>query len=161
MSYDVSASLSDLFHSVWQSLCLVAQSCLTLCDLVDCSLQAPLSMGILQARILEWVAMPSSRGSSQPRNRTQVSHITGGFFTFWATREANLYSHVHCCKWHYFFLFNGCVVFHFICISHLLCPFLWQWTFRLLPCPGYCKQWSSKHWGTCIRLDHVFLCICA
>ena len=43
--------------------------------------QVPLSMGILQARILEWVAMPSSRGSSQPRDRTQVSCITGGFFT--------------------------------------------------------------------------------
>ena len=37
--------------------------------------QAPLSMGILQARILEWVAIPSSRGSSQPRDRTQVSRI--------------------------------------------------------------------------------------
>ena len=44
--------------------------------------------GILQARILEWVAVPSSRGSSQPRDRTQVSHITGRFFTSWATREA-------------------------------------------------------------------------
>ena len=42
--------------------------------------QAPLSVGILQARILEWVAMPSSRGSFQPRNRTQVSLIAGGFF---------------------------------------------------------------------------------
>ena len=42
--------------------------------------QAPLSMGILQARILEWVAMPSSRGSSQPRDQTQVSHIAGVFF---------------------------------------------------------------------------------
>ena len=47
--------------------------------------QAPLSMGILQARILEWVAMPSSRGSSQPKDRTQVSCIAGGFFTIWAT----------------------------------------------------------------------------
>jgi len=49
---------------------------------------APLSMGILQARILEWVAMPSSRGSSQPRDQTQVSHIAGGFLTVWATKEA-------------------------------------------------------------------------
>ena len=49
--------------------------------------QAPLSMGILQARILEWVAVPSSR-SSQPRDRTQVSCITGRFFTMWSTREA-------------------------------------------------------------------------
>ena len=44
-------------------------------------------MGILQARILEWVAMPSSRGSSQPRDRTQVSHIAGRFFTAQATSE--------------------------------------------------------------------------
>ena len=43
--------------------------------------QVPLSMGILQARILEWVAMPSSRVSSQPRDLTQVSHIAGRFFT--------------------------------------------------------------------------------
>ena len=51
--------------------------------------QAPLSMGILQERTLEWVAMPFSRGSSQPRARTQVSHISGGFCTVWATREAH------------------------------------------------------------------------
>ena len=43
---------------------------------------------ILQARILESIAFPFSRGSSQPRDRTQVSHITGGFFTSWAIREA-------------------------------------------------------------------------
>ena len=54
--------------------------------------QAPLSMGILQARILEWVAMPCSRGSSRPRDGTQVSGIADGFFFFFftisATREA-------------------------------------------------------------------------
>ena len=48
-------------------------------------------MRILQARILEWVAMPSSRGSSQPRNRTQVPRIAGGFFTIWTTREAHAF----------------------------------------------------------------------
>ena len=53
--------------------------------------QAPLSKGILQARILEWAAMPFSSGSSQPRDRTQVSLIAGGFFTVWATREAQEY----------------------------------------------------------------------
>ena len=47
--------------------------------------------GILQARILEWVASPFSRGSSRPRDQTQVSHIAGGFFTNWATREAQEY----------------------------------------------------------------------
>ena len=52
--------------------------------------QAPLSMGFLQARILEWVAMPSSRGSSQPRDWTQVSYVpslAGEFFTTGATWE--------------------------------------------------------------------------
>ena len=70
-------------------LCLVAQSCPTLCYSMDCS-QAPLSRVILQARILEWAAMPSSRGSSQLRDRTQVFHIAGGFFSIWVTREANI-----------------------------------------------------------------------
>ena len=52
--------------------------------------QAPLSMEILQARILEWVAMPSSRGSSQPSDRTCISHTVGEFFTVWAAREAHI-----------------------------------------------------------------------
>ena len=50
--------------------------------------QAPLPMGIQKVGILQWVAMPSSRGSSQPRDQTQVSHMAGRFFTIWATREA-------------------------------------------------------------------------
>ena len=50
--------------------------------------QAPLSMGIFQERTLEWVAMPSSRGSSQPRDWTQVSRIASRLFTVWAIREA-------------------------------------------------------------------------
>ena len=49
--------------------------------------QAPLSMGVLQPRLLEWVAMPSSRGSSQLSNWTQVFCIAGWFFTVWATRD--------------------------------------------------------------------------
>ena len=47
--------------------------------------------GILQARILEWVAFPFPRGSSQPRDQTQVFRIEGGFFTSWATSEAQEY----------------------------------------------------------------------
>ena len=54
----------------------VAQSCLTLCDPMDYTVHE-----ILQARILEGVAFPFSRGSSQPRDRTQVSHIAGSFST--------------------------------------------------------------------------------
>ena len=68
-------------------LCLVAQSCLTLWDLMDCSLLGSSVNRILQARILEWVAMPSSRGSSTPGNQTQVSRTVGGFLTIWATRN--------------------------------------------------------------------------
>ena len=54
----------------------VAQLCLTLCDSTDYTVH-----GILQARILEWVAFPFFRGSSQPRDRNQVSCIAGTFFT--------------------------------------------------------------------------------
>ena len=50
-------------------------------DPMDCTYQAPLSVGILQSKILESVAMPSSRGSSLPRDQTQVSGIAGRFFT--------------------------------------------------------------------------------
>ena len=59
----------------------VTQSCPALCDPKDCSLPGSSVHGILQARILEWVAIPFSRGSFQPGDQTQVSHIAGGFFT--------------------------------------------------------------------------------
>ena len=61
----------------------VAQSCPTLWP-------RGLYRGILQARIVEWIAIPFSRGSSWPRDQTQASHITGAFFTSWAKREALL-----------------------------------------------------------------------
>ena len=64
----------------------VAQSCPTLCDPMDYTVH-----GILQARIPEWVAFSFSRGSSQPRDQTQVSHSACAFFTSWATREAQEY----------------------------------------------------------------------
>ena len=54
----------------------IAQSCPTLCDPMDYTIH-----GILQARILEWIAFPFSRVFSQPRDQTQVSCIAGGFFT--------------------------------------------------------------------------------
>ena len=64
----------------------VAPSCPALCNPMDYTVH-----GILQAGILEWVAVPFCRGSSQPRDRTQISPIAGGFFTSWATREAQEY----------------------------------------------------------------------
>ena len=57
---------------------------LSLCVLMDYIVHA-----VLQARILEWVAFPFSRGSSQPRDRTQVSYTESSFFTNWATRAGN------------------------------------------------------------------------
>ena len=59
------------------------------CDLMDCSLPGSSVHGILQARILEWIAILFSRGSSQPRDQTWVSLIAGRFFTIWATAEAH------------------------------------------------------------------------
>ena len=67
---------------------LVTQLCLTLCDLMDGSPPGSSVPGIIQARILEWVVLYSSRESSQPRDWSQVSCIASGCFTFWATREA-------------------------------------------------------------------------
>ena len=71
-----------------QSSSEVAQLSLTLCDPMHCSLPGSSIHGIFQARVLEWVAISFSRGSSGSRDRTQVSHITGRHFTIRATREA-------------------------------------------------------------------------
>ena len=60
---------------------LVTQPCPTLHDPTDCSPPGSSVRGMFQARVLEWVAFPFSRGSSQPRDRTQVSRITDRFFT--------------------------------------------------------------------------------
>ena len=78
----------------------VAQSCLTLCNLKDYTVH-----GISQAKILECIAFPFSRGFSQPRDRTQVSHIAGGFFTSFPIFYMR--THVR------FFLTNGLYGQHF------------------------------------------------
>ena len=82
----------DLMKSrkFWEGSSEVAQSCPTLCDPMDCSPPGSLVHGIFQAWILEWVAISFSRGSSLPRDRTQVSRVVGRRFTIWATREAQV-----------------------------------------------------------------------
>ena len=73
----------DCFLQLWDSLLGCAksrQSCLTLCDPMDGSPPGSSVPGILQARILEWIAMPSSRGSYRPRDRTQTSDTARKFF---------------------------------------------------------------------------------
>ena len=92
-----------LYHTQWWSKVniLVAQLCLTLCDPMNCSPPGSSVHGILPARTLEWLAIPFSKGSSQPRDQTQVSCIVGDwntfltvqnpgrFFTVWTTGEAH------------------------------------------------------------------------
>ena len=90
-----SLGLSDSFIKCYFSLGLpcilservkVTQLCPTFCDLMNDAVY-----GILQARILEWVAFPFSRRSHGTGDRTQVSSIAGRFFTSWATTEAHVY----------------------------------------------------------------------
>ena len=76
----------NLKNNIYTCICygccyLVAQSCLTLCDPMDCSLPGSSVHGISHARILEWVANSFSRGSSQHSDQTQVSYIAGRFVT--------------------------------------------------------------------------------
>ena len=105
----------------------VAQSCPTLCDPMDCSLlgsslQLGSSLhGIFQARVLEWVAISFSRGSSWPRDQTRVSHIPGRRFNLWATREAPFFSQEGSCKW-----LSRCKSFQWISRSrnHFLISFM-------------------------------------
>ena len=79
----------------------VSQSCLTLCNPMDCSPPGSPVHGILQARLLEWVAIPFSRGSSWPRDQIQVSHIAGRFFIIWAIRD-----NLNCIKNSYYSVAN-------------------------------------------------------
>ena len=82
LAFSVSFCITDECECV-----LVAQLCLTLCDPVDCSPPGSSVPGILQARILEWVAIPFSRGSSRPRDRTHVFCIGRQIPFVWATRK--------------------------------------------------------------------------
>ena len=73
----------------WKWKVLIAQLCQIVCNPMDCSPPGSTVHGILQARILEWIALPFSKGSFWPRDQTQVSCIAGIFSTVWATGEAH------------------------------------------------------------------------
>ena len=79
-----------VFQSPMMKPCEIAQSCLTLCDPMACNLLGSSVHGILQARVLESVVISFSRGSSQPRDWTQVYYIAGRHFTIWAIREVSM-----------------------------------------------------------------------
>jgi len=68
-------------YTLLSGVCSVTKSCSTLCDPMDCSPPGSSVHGIFQARIVEWVAISYSSRPSQPRDRTHVSFIAGGFFT--------------------------------------------------------------------------------
>ena len=72
--------LYNYYLSKWGCVVLVSQSCLTLCNPTDCSPPGSSAHGVLQARILDWLDIPFSRGSSWPRDQTLVSCIAGSFF---------------------------------------------------------------------------------
>ena len=78
---------------------LAVQSCPTLCNPKNCSPAVSPVHGILRERTLDWVAVAFSRRSSQPRDQTWVSYITGRFFTIWATRETRAHSKCSINKW--------------------------------------------------------------
>ena len=119
-------------------MCLVTQLCLTLCDYMDCSPPDSSVHGILQGRILEWVAIPFSRGSSQLRDQIPVSHIAGRFFTVWATRQAQNY---HMTKQlHYWAYILRKPHFFFFLILFLL-------YFTLQYCIGFAIHWHESATG--------------
>ena len=95
-AHDWMCKCEKMFHFANKEICKVkvTQSRPTLWDPMDCSLPGPSVQGILQARILERVAVllpPFSSGSSQPRDRTHISCVAGGVSTAWATREFQEY----------------------------------------------------------------------
>jgi len=99
------------------------QSYPTLCDPMDCSPWGSYVHGSLQARILEWVAIPFSRRSSWPRGWTRVSHITGRFFTVWAPRDSSAFSRMSQ-SWN-----------HTVYSLLRLVSFTWPHVFTVPPCP--------------------------
>ena len=87
---DLNSKKKGMFNSVMHGAYSVSQSCWTLCDPMDGSLQGSSFHGILQARMMEWVFTSSSRGSSWPRDRTWISCVScigRQIFYLWATWE--------------------------------------------------------------------------
>ena len=85
MHIGISITMYECVYIYVRVKVLVTQLCL--CDPMDCSPPGSSICGILQAGILEWIAMPFSKGCSQPRDQTWVSHMAGKFFSIWATRK--------------------------------------------------------------------------
>ena len=127
----------------------VAQSCLTLCDPMDCSPPGSSVHGVFQAWILEWVAVSFSRVSSLPRDRTRVSLIVGRHFTIWATREAP-YSRIGTLKF-FKFIYIYFWLRWVLIILHKLSPVEVNGVYSLLWCMGFSLRWLLSWQGTSSR----------
>ena len=133
---------------------LVAQPCLTLCDLMDCSLPRSSAHGILQAKILEWVAMPSSRGSYQPRDRICVSCIVGRFLYSLSLQGSHInvyrdYTYIHT-HWKWDVIFN---CFNYIFTRYLFLILFLKVIFKI--CFACCKVDLQNSFSMC-----VCVCMC-
>ena len=116
----------------------VTQSCPTLCNPMECSLPGSSFHGFFQAIVLEWIAISFSRGSSQARDRTRVSHIVDRCFTVWATREVKSILNTHwkdwCWSWNSNTLATWCDE-----LIHLKRPWCWE----KLKAGG---EWDDRGW---------------
>ena len=138
-----------LFSSLCSGKVKVTQACPSLCDPMDYTVH-----GILQARILEWVAFSFSRGSSQPRDWTQVSRLVGRFFTNWAMREELMFwgTLIQFCMTAAPFTFvPWSTNFHFFHIFSKTCH-------SLFFCPFF--VWNSSHTLECKVLIRLSLMTC-
>ena len=151
-----------MIESHFCKMCLVAQLCLTLCDPMDCSPQGFSVHGDSPGKILEWVAMPSSRGSSQPRDWIQVSSFTGEFFTVWATREAHIVFHKS--------VFSRSPVskslgdvglkYRFLCpVQDLLNLNIWAWVLRVWVFSKHFTLFSYQSMGTTTLREYLWVSI--
>ena len=121
-------------------LCLVTQSRPTFCDPMECRPPGFSLHGALQTRILEWVAMPSSRGSSRPRDGSQATHTAGKFFTSWATGgspQAYLFFSELCSIWPCLLCFFCQENFTKCYIVELISSFFWVRIIRVSPHCSY------------------------
>ena len=117
---------------------LVAQSCRTLCDPMDCSLPGFSVHGIPQARILEWVAIPFSRNLPDPGIKPGSSCTAGRLFTVWATRKPfppKMYNHPDPKK--------------YILCDSILPLWRWSYSFSFLVC-----RYGELHWFSNVNLSN-------
>ena len=155
----------SFFSSSFPELC--AQSRLTLCNPIDCSLPASSVPEISQTRILEWVAMSFSRGSSWPRDGTHVSCIGRWILYRWATREAQFFSIAFIISiWP---PVSFIICFFLICLSPWKCTRhvsrdLGRFVYAVFSEPKTCvvhwvsiKYWSSEYWELGLSGTHFLV----